>query len=149
MTVLMTQGSIDLRKKKRECLGWQSIKKNCQILQCGTLNNKIKGWIDCLWFKIVVFWNVTLQFKIQYITSEALEFSRNKEADVTWKFLFGMIVDMFVKGDNRETDNCRQNIKKCKYRDYRTKKKKKRGMVETGWKQKQYSVAQCLRGKKS
>ena len=29
------------------------------------------------------------------------------------------------------------------------KTKKKRGMVETGETQKQYSVAQCLRGKKS
>lgn len=28
---------------------------NCQILQCGTLNKKTRGWIECLWSKIVVF----------------------------------------------------------------------------------------------
>ena len=60
--------------------------------------------------------------------------------------LFGLIVDMFAKGDNGDTDNCRQNIKHCKHGE---DKKKKRGMVGTGETQKQYSVAQCLREKKA
>ena len=62
---------------------------NCQILQCGTLNKKTRGWIECLWSKIVVFWNVILQFKIKHITSEALDFSRNTGAGITWKICLG------------------------------------------------------------
>lgn len=62
---------------------------------------------------------------------------------------FGLIVDMFAKGDDGETDNFRQNIKNCKHGEDKTKKKKKRGMVGTGGTQKQYSVAQCLRAKKA
>ena len=92
---------------------------NCQILQCGTLNKKTREWIECLWSKIVVFWNVILQFKIKYITSGELDFSRNTGA---WKFLFGLIVDMFAKEDNGETDNCRQNIKYCKHGEDKMKK---------------------------
>lgn len=44
---------------------------------------------------------------------------------------FGLIVDMFAKGDDGETDNFRQNIKNCKHGEDKTKKKK-RGMVGTG-----------------
>lgn len=124
MTVLMTQGSLDPRKKKG-VLRMAKYYRNCQILQCGTLNKKIRGWIECLWSKIVVFWSAILQFKIKYIASEALDFSRNTGADITWKFLFGLIVDMFAKGDNAKTDNCRQNTKNCKHGENKTKKKKK------------------------
>ena len=53
---------------------------------------------------------------------------------------------MFAKEDNTETDNYRQNIKNCKDGE---DKMKKIGMVGTGGTQKQYSVVQCLRGKKS
>ena len=123
MTALMTQGSRDLRKKKG-VLRMAKYYRNCQIHPCGTLNKKIRGWIECLWSKTVVFWNVNLQFKIKYVASEALDFSRNAGADITWKLWFGLIAVMLAKGDNGKADNCRQNIKNCKHGEDKTKKKK-------------------------
>ena len=36
--------------------------------------------------------------------------------------LFGLIVDMFAKGDNGDTDSCTQNIKHCKHGEDKKKK---------------------------
>ena len=35
------------------CLGWEIIHGNCKIIQHGALKEKIRGWIWCLWFKMV------------------------------------------------------------------------------------------------
>lgn len=77
MTVAIDPGKSRPKKEKEGVLGYI----NCQILQCGTLNKKIRGWMNVCdlkyWFK-----NVILQFKIKYITSETLDFSRNTGADI-------------------------------------------------------------------
>ena len=114
-------------KKEKGVLMMTKYNRNCQICQCGTLNKKIRGWIECLWSKTVVFWNATLQVKIKYIASEALDFSRNTGADITWKLWFGLIVDMLAKGDNGKVDNCRQNIKDCKHGEDKTNKRNRHG----------------------